>query len=160
MSADGLAQIYELQEKLQVRLGTSPATMSQGDLQSYIRLNVTALIAEAIEALDETNWKPWTTAEPGIRDRERFLTELSDCLHFLMNLYLAAGATAEEILASYVGKNQKNHARQDDGYTGLDKCATCRRELDGFNAQERFIAGYGTFMFCDAACSGAFRMDG
>jgi hypothetical protein len=43
---------------------------------------------------------------------------------------LAARATGNEITTGYYAKRNKNAARQVNGYSGKDKCPSCRRALD------------------------------
>lgn len=88
-----------------------------------------ALRAEMQEMLDEMSWKPWTSAE--FLNEEAVQGEIIDAFHFLLNLAMAAGFTAETFYAAYMRKRQLNMERHRDGnYTGLDKCPGCRRAMD------------------------------
>jgi dimeric dUTPase (all-alpha-NTP-PPase superfamily) len=129
---DRFIQIFEMQGTLQRALGYDFNAMDEKVLMEYIRLNVLALTDELHEALAEVNWKPWTTAAPGFKDRELYISELADALHHFVNLCVAAGADADEITAAYIKKSKRNHERQEEGYDGLDKCdgPGCRRALD------------------------------
>lgn len=101
----------------------------------YLKDNLIALEHELHEALDETNWKPWTTRE-GFMDTEPYIGELIDALHFLLNLFivtapeLSAADFATLIYTRYMAKAQVNEERQAAGYDGLNKCPNCRRSYD------------------------------
>lgn len=130
MERDNLDAIVMKQLGLQDRLGYDFTEMTIDQAIDYVKLNVLALTDELHEALAECHgWKPWTKGEHAI-DRDKYLGELTDALHFLVNLYLVVGGRADEITALFMKKNAVNHTRQDTGYTG-QKCAVCRRELDG-----------------------------
>jgi hypothetical protein len=125
---DNLRAILAAQSGLQTRLGRIFAAMTVEEKIECIRMDVLACEAELHEALDETTWKPWTHGEKTI-DRDKFIGELVDAMHFLMNLFLTVEATSDEIYTRYMEKNMRNHARQDNAYTG-DRCTYCTGELD------------------------------
>lgn len=127
---DRLATIFHAQRRLQERLGYDVAKFSDEQEAEYVRLNVLSLEDELHEALQETNWKPWSQARPGITDYRAFQGELVDALHFLVNLCLVSGMGADELTHRFIDKNARNHARQDEGYDGSAKCPHCRRALD------------------------------
>lgn len=155
--ADMLKEIYAAQNALQARLGNDIASFSDTERGQFILLNIVALTDELHEALAETYWKPWAATPPGWRDRDKFVKELTDAFHFLLNLYLTAGVTAEELFASYMGKNKVNFERQDRGYTGNDKCDQCGRELDDpLKRPASATIGRMEFIFCEQACMTKF----
>lgn len=119
MSGDGqdmLARIFELQRKLQVEKFRDPSRLSRDEAIEFIRWNILALEDELHEAMQEVGWKPWASSKH--INREEYVGELVDALHFLVNLFLVVGADAEEVLKRYEMKNEKNHRRQEVGYTG------------------------------------------
>jgi hypothetical protein len=63
-------------------------------------------------------------------NREAYLLELIDVLHFWCNLVLIATDDPDEILSVYLRKAEINALRQKSGYTG-EKCPTCGRGMDG-----------------------------
>lgn len=65
-------------------------------------------------------------------DREKFIREGVDALHFLANMLTSVQCTDEELTEYYLEKMQKNRDRQTSGtYDGVhDKCPHCHRELD------------------------------
>jgi dimeric dUTPase (all-alpha-NTP-PPase superfamily) len=125
---DAFSKIMDAQYRLQLRTGNNILAMSVAEKVEYIKLNILALEDELHEALHETRWKPWTKGPRAI-NREAYLQELADCLHFMLNLYLAVNASPAEVIAGYWAKNDVNHARQNAGYTG-DKCPVCHRAPD------------------------------
>jgi hypothetical protein len=106
--------------------GTDPARLDGDARDDYIRWNTLAAIKELSEALDETSWKPWVDYEKFNRDE--FIGELVDVLHFVANLLVTAGCTDSELSARYNGKMQVNAKRQADGYTDDGKCSYCHRK--------------------------------
>lgn len=104
----------------------------------YIRYNNLAAHAELIEALDETNWKPWAvTPDSGevVQDRTAFIRELVDAAMFIANMAVSVDCTDTEWDAIYKAKWKVNIERQrrKGGYVsrkGIDKCTLCARSFD------------------------------
>ncbi len=72
-----------------------------------------AIVHECCELDDELGWKPWKNAAPDREaNREARLMETADILHFLVQLALDQGFSAEELYAAYVRKNAENRRRQ------------------------------------------------
>ena len=130
-----LKRLFELQHDLQVNhFNVNFQRMLPADRVRYIKDMALALTAEVHEALDETGWKPWATKK-GILDRDAYIGELVDVMHFLVNLFLATGddpvELADEVFTRYTLKNRVNRGRQATGYDGVStKCAICGRALD------------------------------
>lgn len=126
----GLARIFARQLQLQNEsFGYDFTTMTVHDQVAYAHWNVTALVDELHEALHETSWKPWAKDE--FIDVEPYSRELIDALHFLVNLFLVVGKTAEDVERMYFAKAEVNKARQDAGYhSRMGKCPTCGRAED------------------------------
>lgn len=125
-----LEEIFERQAKLQREsFGIDPADMSPEARSQYIKDMVLAATDELHEALAEVGWKPWATSRH--LNNDAFIGELVDVLHFLVNLWLAAGATAEQVRDRYIEKSIRNARRQVDGYDGISgKCPECKRAFD------------------------------
>jgi dimeric dUTPase (all-alpha-NTP-PPase superfamily) len=112
---DRLEEMLNLQAKLQLRYhGVHPSELRYDAQKDYIRTMVLATTDELHEALRETAWKPWSSAD-GI-NHDAFKSELVDAFHFFMNLMLVANITADEFFNEYLRKNGINHGRIDDGY--------------------------------------------
>ena len=114
--SDMLREIFTLQRKLQVEKFRDPVRLSRDEAIEFIRWNVLALEDELHEALNEIGWKPWASSKH--INREAYIGELVDAVHFLVNLFRVVGATPEEVLERYESKNAKNHRRQEAGYDG------------------------------------------
>lgn len=127
--SDALTTIFIRQRELQVKsYGHDPGRLEQDDKIDYIRWNVLALEDELHEALGEVGWKPWATSRH--INRAAYVGELVDALHFLVNLFLAVDAGADEVLQRYLEKREKNIARMAAGYDGVTgKCPGCGRDL-------------------------------
>ena len=118
-----LQTIMNKQNELQKRLGTDFTALNDEERAEFMRNHRGYLEDEIAEALYEMpfykKWKDYS----GMTDLDRALAwdkvklELVDALHFFVNLLLAAGFTAEEVLDMYLAKNNENHRRQDAGYT-------------------------------------------
>lgn len=113
---DKLHTLWDTQRRLQQQRFRDPARLNREEAIEFIRWNVLALTDELHEALLEVGWKPWASTRH--INREEYVGELVDAFHFLINLCLVVGAEAEEIFERYLTKNEKNHRRQVEGYTG------------------------------------------
>jgi len=72
-----------------------------------------ALIHEACELDDELNWKPWKNSQDLEANRARRLDETADLLHFLLQLALDQGFSADELFEAYRRKHAENRRRQE-----------------------------------------------
>lgn len=95
--------------------GRDPATLEGADAAEYVRWNTLAAVDELMEALHEVDWKPWTVTEDGIRDRDAFVDELVDVMHFVGNMLVAARCSDKELTQRYEAKQQKNRDRMASG---------------------------------------------
>jgi dimeric dUTPase (all-alpha-NTP-PPase superfamily) len=122
--------IFERQKKLQEEsFGIDFTDLSDEERSQFIKDMVLAATDELHEALAEVGWKPWASSRH--INREAFVGELVDVLHFIVNLWLAVGATPEEVEQRYQEKAEKNAKRQKEGYDGVwGKCPVCKRAFD------------------------------
>lgn len=130
---DRLDQMFYRQRGLQSHLheGVDPATFPPEKRSEYIRMQILALQAELFEALDEVGWKAWSKDKAKF-NREAFLRELVDVQHFLINLAIAADATADEFFDAFKEKNDVNWLRHmAHGYDNSNKCP-CGRAMDDY----------------------------
>jgi hypothetical protein len=108
--------------------GVDPHTLTGKEREDYVRWNVLAAEDELHEALGEISWKPWASKE--FFNREQFVGELVDVMHFVGNLLAVAQVTGPELTTRYSAKQQKNRDRQREGYDGVSgKCSGCKRDL-------------------------------
>lgn len=168
-----LQTIMNKQNELQKRLGTDFTQLNDEERAEFMRNHRGYLEDEIAEALYEMpfykKWKDYS----GMTDIDRALAwdkvklELVDALHFFVNLLLAAGFTAEEVLDMYLAKNSENHRRQDEGYTAdvsyreqsveevmahrgtaADMPNKCIVEVDGEgHVSDRYVAVLGEYIF-------------
>lgn len=137
MQDDRLAQMLKLQRELQVEsFKLDPAELDDEMRMEFIRWNTLALVAELVEMLDETGWKPWATSNHV--HGEPALKEMVDAWHFFMNILWAiaggghgdADVLAEAFTERYLAKRKVNAERQAEGYDGVTgKCPGCKRDL-------------------------------
>jgi hypothetical protein len=107
-----------------------PAEFKDDARADFILWNVLAATDELHEALQEVGWKPWATGR-GWMNRDAFVGEMVDVMHFVANLLVTANVTGEELSQAYMDKVHRNEARMASGkYDGRDKCPACGRALD------------------------------
>jgi len=80
-------------------------------VSKYVREVVLCATDELHEVLAEVHWKPWKDLR-GIKDRDKYREEMADVLHFVLDLYLAAGLTGEDIILDYMSKHYENLQRR------------------------------------------------
>lgn len=118
-----LQEMLDLQDQLQKRLGYNIAGMSYEERVAFIKEFCIHAIQEMNEMLYELPFfKPWkdysNMTEDEIRKAfSKSRKEFIDFWHFVLNLALALGFTADLLYMEYINKNQENHRRQDEGYT-------------------------------------------
>ena len=124
------------QRELQVEgFGINPAKLTPDEKIRFVWWNAWSVEDELHEAMREVGWKPWATSRHF--NREAFVKEIVDVLHFVGNMLLAAGVLGVEDLAAevwdeYQKKAAVNLERQRVGYDGVsNKCAQCGREMIG-----------------------------
>lgn len=130
MNEDYMREWLRTQRTLQKEsYGVDFDTMSDEERITFITWNVLALTDELHEALAEIGWKPWATSRH--INTEALQGELVDAMHFLGNLILASGMSADRLMRLYRAKRATNAKRQENGYDGVTtKCPVCKRALD------------------------------
>lgn len=137
---DRLASMFAAQRELQIdSFNMDPAEMFDPAARAeFIRWNMLAIVAEAMEALEEApTWKPWSTST--VVNEDAFMNEMIDLWHFFMNaLWVTYGqgvlgdadVLAQTFTNKYFAKHEVNAQRQRDGYDGVsEKCRACKRDL-------------------------------
>lgn len=84
------------------------------DKNEWIDKMSTAMIAEAVELKEESNWKWWK--KPKEINKGAVKNELVDILHFWVSLCLKLGISPKEVYGAYLEKNEENRKRQKTGY--------------------------------------------
>lgn len=103
-------ELFTLQTSLEQAWRRLPDPDDNAAVSSYIRQTVLCATDELHELLHEVHWKPWKEGH-GIRDVEAYREELADVLHFILDLYLAAGLTGDDLVNDYVSKHKENMRR-------------------------------------------------
>jgi dimeric dUTPase (all-alpha-NTP-PPase superfamily) len=102
---------FDLMFKYQKNL---QSLMNNNYNQEYINTMILALISEANETLNETPWKPWKKKQ--IFNKDNYINELADILHFFINLCIAKNISSEDIFIKFLEKNKENIERINNGY--------------------------------------------
>jgi hypothetical protein len=71
-----------------------------------------AIVHECCELDNELGWKPWKNPPKLDETREARLMEMADIVHFVVQLALDQGFSAEHLYRAYVQKNAENRQRQ------------------------------------------------
>lgn len=133
---DSFIELFKLQHDLQTETyGYNFQRMTPTERIRYIKDMKLALDAELQEALDETAWKPWARHPDRWINRDAYVGEMVDVLHFFINMLLVLGDDPQdlaiEVTRRYHDKHDVNQQRQVDGYDGVStKCPRCKRALD------------------------------
>lgn len=105
--ANGLDFMLDLQREVESKWGRLPDTEDPEAVSSYIREVVLCATDELHEVLAEVHWKPWKDKR-GIKDMDKYREEMADVMHFILDLYLAAGLTGNDIIMDYMSKHYEN----------------------------------------------------
>jgi len=110
-SKDRLELIYELQKGLadMMSLDRYPK-----DTEGRVAALCTAIVHEAIELQQTTNWKWWK--KPTKFDLAHAKEELIDIWHFVVQASIELDLSPDDILGEYKRKNEINRERQKNGY--------------------------------------------
>jgi hypothetical protein len=111
--------------------GSNPALLEGDERAEYFRTMMAALTFELGEVSNEIGWKTWGTDRT--INREQYISEMVDVLHFAGNLLILAGCTDAELNAAYNKKMKVNVERMlREDYNGRTdgKCALCKRSFD------------------------------
>jgi len=126
--ADSLEHMLKLQRWLQERMGYDFEKMTVADRTEFVKEFTLHAEDELHEVLRELPYfKPWKRydnwSEEKTEDQlEKAKDEFIDVIHFVLNIALGLGMTAEDIYEGYLVKNGINHDRQDDTthYKGVE----------------------------------------
>jgi len=116
--ADKLAQIFELQRALNLRIGVDTEGMGEEDRTKWILNYTRALSQELAELTDSVPWKWWAKYQKF--DLQNARVEIVDMLHFLVSLAQVAGMSADDVFRAYTEKHKVNLGRQESGYAVKD----------------------------------------
>ena len=89
---------------------TEKRNISRADKKAWIDKLSTAMIEEAIEVKEHSDWKWWKNQRD--LDESKVKEEMIDVLHFWLSLCVTMGWSAEEMFDIYKEKNLENFNRQ------------------------------------------------
>lgn len=72
-------------------------------------------VREMSEAMQELRNKPWKKSDTPV-ERDLFVNEIGDALHFFVELCITAGMTADDLHRAYFRMHQKNNDRLASSY--------------------------------------------
>lgn len=115
---DKLEEIFELQEKLNERIGVRLRGLDPGKKAEWVLNYSRAMQQELAELVDSVPWKWWARYQE--MDEQNARVEIVDLFHFLVSAAQALGMSADDVHNAYLEKNRVNHQRQESGYTRKD----------------------------------------
>lgn len=110
LAPNHLETMLEMQRDVERAWGRLPDPADREAISRYVREVILCATDELHEVLAEVHWKPWKTPS-GIKDMPAYREELADVMHFILDLYLAAGLSGEDIYQDYMAKHNKNMDR-------------------------------------------------
>ena len=116
---DKMDEIFNLQEKLNTRIGVNMNEMNDEDRAKWILNYIRAMQQELAELTDSVPWKWWAKYQEF--DKQNARVEIVDLFHFLISLAQVMGMSADDVYEAYLKKNKVNHNRQDSGYISKDE---------------------------------------
>ena len=116
---DKMDEIFNLQEKLNTRIGVNMNEMNDEDRAKWILNYIRAMQQELAELTDSVPWKWWAKYQEF--DKQNARVEIVDLFHFLISLAQVMGMSADDVYEAYLKKNKVNHNRQDSGYSSKDE---------------------------------------
>ena len=116
---DKLDKIFEMQEKLNCRIGINLDDLGDDEKIKWILNYSRALQQEVSELIDSVPWKWWAKYQKF--DKQNARVEVVDIMHFLVSIAQVLGMSADDIFDAYCKKNAINHERQDSGYVTKNK---------------------------------------
>lgn len=133
MKRDKLETIMDMQASFQATVPDGVVSFKQTNddelLMAMVRTQTLACIAELIEAMEETGWKPWASSNHF--NVNKFRCELIDAFRFWLNLVHISGMSAEGVFVLYQESMLKTRLRVENGYDGVTtKCPACHRAYD------------------------------
>ena len=116
---DKMEEIFNLQEKLNTRIGVIINDINDEDRAKWILNYIRAMQQELAELTDSVPWKWWAKYQEF--DKQNAKVEIVALFHFLISLAQVMGMSADDVYEAYLKKNQVNHERQDSGYKSKDE---------------------------------------
>lgn len=111
---DTLKDMFDMQKKLNLRIGVDTDDMNTEEKQKWILNYCRAMNQEISELIDSVPWKWWAKYQKF--DEQNIKVEIIDIFHFLISAAQVMGLTAEDVHRIYMQKNKVNFDRQESGY--------------------------------------------
>jgi dimeric dUTPase (all-alpha-NTP-PPase superfamily) len=112
-------QQHEFMELLREKRNfpTFPVDLTSKSGQKFLRSVTYECMGELFEANQELkNSKGHRATDVREIDKEAYLEELCDSMHYFLEIVIASGFTLEEFVEAYLAKGRINHKRICDGY--------------------------------------------
>lgn len=119
METDKLDKLFEMQHKLNERIGVFTDRMDEAQQTQWVLNYSRALSQELAELTDSVPWKWWAKYQKF--DLQNARVEVVDMFHFLISLAQTLGMSANDVFEKYVKKNEVNFQRQESGYAVKDE---------------------------------------
>jgi len=116
---DKLEEIFQLQKKLNERIGVNLDNLDETQKTEWLLKYVRAMQQEMAELVDSVPWKWWAKYQEF--DEQNAKVEIIDLFHFLISAAQVFGLSADDVYNSYVKKNKVNFERQESGYKVKDE---------------------------------------
>jgi dimeric dUTPase (all-alpha-NTP-PPase superfamily) len=125
LNPDRLEELFYLQEQLMLEykkkkaddLPVWPVDITDKASQRFCRDITLRSVEELFEALAHLkNWKKHKKTEVKTFNRNEFLEEIVDSVHYLLELLVLCGITSDELYSAYCNKNKINQDRLRNGY--------------------------------------------
>jgi len=119
---DNLQKLYDLQKKLVERYSNNqylpelPLDLTSKDGVKVFRECVFHITQELFEAVYHLKNRPSRKEEVTDYNKDAFFEEMIDAFHLMLEAFILAGYSVEEIVTEYERKNKVNHKRLDKGY--------------------------------------------
>jgi len=123
MSSDKLQNMFDQQKEFMLLLKKHrnfpswPIDITTKKGQQFCREIVFNSVEEYFEALQHLkNWKSHRVTEIKNIQRDKFIEELCDMLHYFIELSIVVGVSPEELYNAYMKKGEINESRIKTGY--------------------------------------------
>jgi len=100
---DNFEMMWDLQNEFQFNM------LKTEKNQENLNLFCLASIDELMSAIEETKWKPWKEGQQF--NKEKYLTELVDVMHYIIIMAQMKGISSKEFFDSFITKQMINRAK-------------------------------------------------
>jgi len=106
---------FDIEKKNGAQVPPLPLKLDTFEGQERTRMLIYRITEELYEAGNCLRNKAWKTSQVPV-DKEHFLEEMSDAVHFVIQLYIELGLTAEDFCNLYFRKAKVNDFRIKSNY--------------------------------------------